>query len=67
MSAARVSALLSCLSSLPCPLVCFRTPTKLNILMEYVPGKSLDSLLEKFGSFSEKVISESLLLSSLRE
>lgn len=29
---------------------------KLNILMEYVPGKSLDTLLENFGSFSEKVV-----------
>lgn len=33
-----------------------RQGNKLNILMEYVPGKSLDSLLEKFGAFSEKVI-----------
>ena len=33
-----------------------RQGNKLNILMEYVPGKSLDSLLEKFGGFSEKVI-----------
>jgi len=33
-----------------------RTGTTLNILMEYVPGKSLDTLLEKFGAFSEKVI-----------
>jgi hypothetical protein len=33
-----------------------RNGNKLNILMEYVPGKSLDSLLEKFGGFSEKVI-----------
>jgi serine/threonine protein kinase len=33
-----------------------RNGNKLNILMEYVPGKSLDSLLEKFGAFSEKVI-----------
>jgi len=29
---------------------------KLNILMEYVPGKSLDTLLETFGPFSEKVM-----------
>jgi len=33
-----------------------RSGNKLNILMEFVPGKSLDSLLEKFGAFSEKVI-----------
>lgn len=33
-----------------------RTKDKLNILMEYVPGKSLDTLLEKFGAFSEKVL-----------
>ncbi len=33
-----------------------RNGNKLNILMEYVPGKSLDSLLEKFGAFSEKVV-----------
>ena len=33
-----------------------RQGNKLNILMEYVPGKSLDTLLEKFGAFSEKVI-----------
>lgn len=33
-----------------------RTKDKLSILMEYVPGKSLDTLLEKFGAFSEKVI-----------
>lgn len=33
-----------------------RNGNKLNILMEFVPGKSLDSLLEKFGHFSETVI-----------
>ncbi len=33
-----------------------RKGNKLNILMEYVPGKSLDSLLSKFGAFSEKII-----------
>jgi len=33
-----------------------RTSQKLNIIMEYVPGKSLDTLLEKFGAFSEKVM-----------
>lgn len=33
-----------------------RTGNKLNILMEYVPGKSLDTLLEKFGPFNEQVI-----------
>ena len=33
-----------------------RNGNKLNILMEYVPGKSLDSLLEKFGAFSEPII-----------
>lgn len=33
-----------------------RVGNKLNILMEYVPGKSLDQLLEKFGAFGESVI-----------
>ncbi len=33
-----------------------RTGHKLNIIMEYVPGKSLDVLLEKFGAFHERVI-----------
>jgi predicted Ser/Thr protein kinase len=33
-----------------------RVGNRLNILMEYVPGKSLDTLLDKFGAFSEKVI-----------
>jgi serine/threonine protein kinase len=28
----------------------------LDIIMEYIPGKSLDVLLEKFGVFSEKII-----------
>ena len=32
------------------------TRGKLNILMEYVPGKSLDTLLARFGAFSEKVV-----------
>lgn len=35
-----------------------RSGDKLNILMEYVPGKSLDTLLEKFGPFAEPVIRE---------
>jgi len=29
---------------------------KLNIIMEYVPGSSLDALLDKFGALKEKVI-----------
>lgn len=33
-----------------------RKGNKFNILMEYVPGNSLDKILGKFGSFSEKVI-----------
>jgi serine/threonine protein kinase len=33
-----------------------RVGNKLNILMEYVPGKSMDTMLEKFGAFTEKVI-----------
>jgi hypothetical protein len=33
-----------------------RSGQKLNILMEYVPFKSLDVLLEKFGALHEKVI-----------
>jgi len=41
-------------------IVCFlgtqRSGNKLNILMEFVPGKSLDFLLEKFGALYEKVI-----------
>ena len=41
-------------------IVCFlgtqRSGNKLNILMEFVPGKSLDSILEKFGALGEKVI-----------
>ena len=41
-------------------IVCFlgtqRSGNKLNILMEYVPGKSLDFLLDKFGALYEKVI-----------
>ncbi len=36
-----------------------RLPDKLNILMEFVPGKSLDTMLERFGHFSEKVIRKS--------
>ena len=41
-------------------IVCFlgtqRSGNKLNILMEYVPGKSLDFLLDKFGALYEPVI-----------
>lgn len=37
-------------------LGCERTGKKLNILMEYVPGSSLDALLNKFGAFSEEVV-----------
>jgi predicted Ser/Thr protein kinase len=33
-----------------------RTGDTLNILMEYVPGNSLDTMLERFGAFSEQVI-----------
>lgn len=39
-----------------CLLGTERAGDKLNILMEYVPGKSLDVLLAKFGHFSERVI-----------
>lgn len=33
-----------------------RTPDALNILLEYVPGGSIASLLAKFGSFKESVV-----------
>ena len=34
----------------------FRVGKKLNIIMEYVPGNSLDQLLSKFGKFNERVV-----------
>lgn len=35
-----------------------RESDSLNILMEFVPGGSISSLLEKFGSFPEPVSSD---------
>jgi len=44
------------LNGLVCLVPVIRVGDKLNILMEYVPGKSLDTMLDRFGAFNESVI-----------